>query len=244
MKIRYLVPALLTSVLVANPNIPIYRFSGDITLSRLNLLKMKGFDPKNIFDIGAFRGEWSSSVSQVFPNAHFYMFEANESHIDYLKQTGFDYFNVLLGNKDDDFVVFFSNNSTGDSILKENTHFYDEGSYSEKLRQMKKLSTVVSENHLPKPDLIKIDVQGAEKLIMEGSKEIINSAEAIILELNILEYNKDAPLLGEMLDFMDDFGFQVVDILEHHYVSTGDLIQIDFLFLKKDSTFIKRGKLG
>jgi len=93
------------------------------------------------------------------------------------------------------------------------------------------------------PDLIKIDVQGAESLIIQGSQELIKQAEIVILETKILEYNLKALLMLDTMKLMDQLGFSLMDILESHYLPTGELNEIDLLFAKKDSKFFKRGLL-
>jgi len=213
---------------------------GEIShFDRLALLKQKGFNPTVIYDIGAFKGEWSTTIQTIFPSAHFFLFEANKAHTRNLQLTGFPYFIALLGDKKD-LVTFYSIDFTGDSIFRESTVWYKEGQCIEKKLPMTTLSALVQENHLPLPDLIKMDVQGAEKLIIQGGIDIISHAEAIILETKILEYNTHAPFLYDIMILMHELGYRASDILELHYLPAGELNEVDFLFLKNDSKFIKK----
>jgi len=59
------------------------------------------------------------------------------------------------------------------------------------------------------PDLIKIDVQGAELDILKGSMSIINKAKFLIVELQHTEYNQGAPLCNQTRDFLIEYGWQV-----------------------------------
>ncbi len=214
-------------------------FFGNLHCDRLNLLKHHGFNPQIVYDIGAYKGEWSVNTHRVFPNSQFYLFEANPAHMPALNNTLFPYFISLLGDKED-LVTFYSNNSTGDSFFIENSSYYSESSTQNKKLAMTTLASIVVKNKLPLPDLIKMDVQGAERLIIDGSPEIIKNAEVIVLEASILEYNHGAPLIYEMMSLMDSTGYLVLDVLEHHYYPTGELIQIDLLFVKKNSKLIKK----
>lgn len=108
---------------------------------------------------------------------------------------------------------------------------------------MTTLDAVTKKYHLPWPDLIKFDVQGAEKMIIQGSPDVILNAELLILETKVLKYNKDAPLAYEIMIFLNDLGYTLLDILECHYLPTEELNEIDFLFAKKSSPFIKTGIL-
>ena len=72
-----------------------------------------------------------------------------------------------------------------------------------------KLETVVKNKKIPLPDLIKIDVQGAELDILKGSMNVINNAKFLIVELQHVEYNKGAPLCNKTCDFLIENGWEV-----------------------------------
>jgi len=209
---------------------------------RLNVLKNKGFQPQIIYDIGAFKGEWTTAVQKVFDHAQFFLFEANECHRSHLQKLKMPYFIGLLGDRED-LVKFYAINFTGDSIFQEQTHHYQDEKHTENLVQMTTLDSIVQQNALPLPDLIKMDVQGAEKLIIQGGYSIVCNAQVVILETSLLEYNKDAPLIFEMMALMHQLGFCVLDLVELHYLPTHELVQVDVLFVKTNSPLIKKGIL-
>jgi hypothetical protein len=75
---------------------------------------------------------------------------------------------------------------------------------------------------------------------------VITNAEIIILETNILRYNDQAPLAAEVITLMDKIGYNILDIAELHYLterSIQELIQIDFIFVKKNSSLFRSGLL-
>jgi FkbM family methyltransferase len=217
-------------------------FEKNLHFDRLSFLRDKGFEPKVIYDIGAHHGDWSLQIKEVFPKAEFFLFEANESNKPFLNKTAFPYYLSLLGDEEKT-VTFYANNSTGDSIFCEQTRFYQEGKCVKKKLPMTTLACIVAKNQIPKPDLIKFDVQGAEKMIIQGSKDVVKSAEVVILEAKILEYNKNAPLTYEIMTLMNNLGYSLLDILECHYLPSGELNEVDFLFVKNNSNLIKKGVL-
>jgi FkbM family methyltransferase len=210
---------------------------------RLRFLKTKGFSPKIIYDIGAYKGDWALEMRRIFNSAQFFLFEANDCHRERLQKLGFPFFIALLGDRKE-LVSFYSINSTGDSIFLEQTKHYKEGSYIEKKIQMTTLEDVVNTHDLPLPDLIKMDVQGAEKVIINGSLSIVCNAHIVILEVAILEFNKSAPLILEMMTLMNDLGYSMLDLAELHYFPTQELFEVDIIFVKKDSPLIKKGILS
>ena len=40
-------------------------------------LRKNGLDPRQILDIGAYKGEWTHDVLKIFPQAEYLMMEAN-----------------------------------------------------------------------------------------------------------------------------------------------------------------------
>lgn len=211
-------------------------------IERLTVLKNKGFQPKVIYDIGAFHGDWAASIHSIFNNAQFFLFEANEYNEPYLRQKGFSYFINVLGNYEGP-GIFYTINGTGDSLLREQTYHYTGNRCIKKPVQVTTLDRIVRENHLPLPDLIKMDVQGAEAMIIQGGERVVCNAEIVVLEIKILEYNEHAPLIYETMTLMDRLGYQMIDIVELHYLQQNELFEVDLLFAKKNSSLIRRGIL-
>ena len=113
----------------------------------------------------------------------------------------------------------------------------------EKTLQMNTLSSFVKKNALPLPNLVKIDVQGAEKIVIQGGMDVISHAEVVILETKILEYNAGAPSILELMMLMHSLEYRLLDIIEFHYLSSGELNEVDLLFVKNNSQLIKTGLL-
>jgi FkbM family methyltransferase len=209
---------------------------------RLLQLQQKGFFPNIIYDIGAFHGLWSREIQTIFPLADFYLFEANEDNRNALSHQPFPFFIELLGDEEREAVFYFTETpSSGESLFLEQTSYFDESKVQRRMLKMRTLSSVVQKHLIPYPDMIKIDVQGAEKLIIEGSLSLICLAEVVILETKILEYNQGAPLIHEMIKLMTSLGYRILDVLEWHYLPTGELNEMDLLFIKNTSKFIKSG---
>ena len=67
-------------------------YSHKLNYNLLNLIE-KGLKIEVIYDIGAFRGEWSNLLNKTsLKNKKFFLFEANEENKEYLKKLNFKYF--------------------------------------------------------------------------------------------------------------------------------------------------------
>jgi len=206
-------------------------------INSLKKLKLFGFEPINILDIGANKGKWSLLVKKkVFPLANYTLIEA----IDYDELSSINNFSnmtsmiVLLDEKVGK-VIWNEMRNTGDSIYKENTSYFDD------CQKIERDTTTLDITFQDKKyfDLIKIDCQGAEIPILKGGKNTILNTSVIILEMPFMgEYNVGVPNFFEHIKYMDKIGYQVYDIIEMHRVEE-ILIQIDIIFIKKGHAFEK-----
>ena len=205
--------------------------------SRVNFWKQKGWAPKVIYDIGANIGEWTTEFKNYFPESDFILFEAFEENKS--KNIHQNYHTILLDKEDNTIKPFYTTKgkfNTGNSTYIELSHHFTEGNYNTMYIPTKKLDTYVKENNIPLPDFIKIDVQGGELDVLEGGKECMNNANMILLEVSIHQYNKNAPLFADVIKYMNDNNFELIDIPEHHWINNY-LAQVDILFSKKGNGY-------
>jgi FkbM family methyltransferase len=193
-------------------------------------LLLDGIKIDTAYDIGAYKGVWTRRLKYIIPNAEFILFEANSTHEPELKKTKSQYFLEVLSDTENN-RQWWTDSSTGDSLFRENQHFYE--NLKPVVKRTRTLDSILSEFKLPLPNLIKIDVQGAELEVLRGGALAVNHSSIVILELPILEYNIGAPKISECLDFMKDNNFIPIELLEVH--KAGEfLVQIDVGFVKKD----------
>lgn len=205
-------------------------------IKALKKLKSFGFEPQHILDIGANKGKWTLEVmKKVFNELQYTLIEAiNYTELEKLttKYNNIIYKNLLLDEKEN-IVTWYEKRNTGDLFFKENTGYFDD--CKEIKRKTTTLDLSFSNNEFF--DLVKIDCQGAEIPILKGGKNIIDKASVIILEVPFMgEYNIGAPNFYEHLNYMENIGYRVYDIVELHRVDN-ILIQIDIIFIKKGHDF-------
>ena len=205
-------------------------------VNALQKLKSFGFEPKNILDIGANKGKWTLEIKKkVFPKAEYTLIEAIDyEELDKLsdRHDNINYKNILL-DEIEHFVTWYEKRNTGDSLFKENTGYFDD--CKEIKRSTTTLDLVFNKNEVF--ELIKIDCQGAEIPILKGGNRLVQKASVIILEVPFMgEYNIGAPNFYEHINYMENIGYRVFDIVELHRVDN-ILIQIDIIFIKQGHDF-------
>ena len=176
----------------------------------LHHMKAHNVDPKVIFDVGACVGHWGRHAKDVWKDATIIGFEANKDVIKTLENSGL-YDGVICSVVSHSFteVDFYHNpyNLGGNSYYKENSAEFNE-SHIEK-RSTSTLDDIYYSSGIL-PDLIKIDVQGAELDVLEGSSVCLNHCKDVIIECQHTDYNENAPKFDAIKSFLERRGFKLV----------------------------------
>jgi len=197
----------------------------------MNRLKNQGFNPKVIYDIGSAVLHWSKCAKCVWPDAKVFLFDAWDKLEDFYKVRDYEYNIGVLGNEDGKIVNFYQNDSHpwGNSYYKEigTTGVFPESSARPKT--MMKLDSVVKERGWPKPDLVKIDVQGAERDVIEGALETFKDTQYLIVEMQHGNYNEGAPKYDVTGPWLESIGWECIE----WRFSSSSPYDADYLFRRK-----------
>ena len=97
------------------------------------------------------------------------------------------------------------------------------------------LDEIAQDQKLSGRGMLKIDVQCAEHLVLEGATQLLSLIDVIIIELSFVRYDSNALVFAEMLELLTSLGFR-------YYDETGDwrspidgtLLQKEIVFLRND----------
>ncbi len=104
---------------------------------------------------------------------------------------------------------------------------------------MRTLDAMTQGTRFREPDLIKLDVQGYELEILKGGRETLRSAQAVLMEVNLLPIYRGAPLLQEAVDFLGAAGFRAYDFSGMiRRPLDGALWQADVVFVRSNSPLV------
>jgi FkbM family methyltransferase len=193
----------------------------------------KGIEIETVIDIGASNGMWSESCIKYYPEASYFLIEAQKEHQFSLdkfkgKYTNVDYKIAAAGGREG--FVFFDNSDLfgGLAIEKEDD------------RNLVKvpITTIDSEvvtNALKPPFLVKLDTHGYELPILEGAKETLKNSNIVIIEVYNFIIADESIRFWEMCVYMDKLGFLPIDLVDVlHRKKDNSLWQFDLIFIKKE----------
>ncbi|MEM9148038.1 MAG: FkbM family methyltransferase [Pseudomonadota bacterium] len=195
-------------------------------------LRDRGLRPATILDIGAFQGDWSRMAAGIWPDAEITMVEGNREKEPALsavaKELNAGLEIALLGPEDGQSVEFVVM-ETGSSVFEENSPL----DRRRERREVRSLDALFAGRRV---DLIKIDVQGYELEVLAGGQRVLGEAEAVLLEIALIEINRGAPLLDEVVAYLAARDLIAVEVLElHRRPLDGAMNQIDILFVRRSS---------
>lgn len=177
----------------------------------LHGMMLEGVEPKVIYDIGACVMHWTKEARKIWPDSKIIMFDAM-NHAEFLyKESSLDYYCEGPIGDFTRWAKFYENpmDPAGNSVFKEDTQYFTEEHAVDK--KMRSLDDIVKENNWPKPDLVKIDAQGAELLILVGGEETLSECQDIIIEMQHQEYNLGAPHKDDVTQYLTEMGFELVN---------------------------------
>lgn len=212
--------------------------------SKIIIDNIKTKERINIFDVGCYIGEFSSTINKVISNdAKFYLFDPNPN----LKIKDFNFFNIAL-DKNNSKKKFYLNEFLphSGSSLKKITMSDLTWNFTRKLFLLslnKKFKTLFvktqtldsfcKEKNITKIEILKIDVEGSELDVLIGSKKMLKKINIIYIEIFDKKNNFDKKF-KTISDLLKKYNFELVKTKNILSVSLFSNIKAkDFLFIKK-----------
>ncbi len=216
----------------------------DMEASLLNM-KRNGFSPAKIIDVGAYIGDWTRMCQRLFPYARVLMIEPQDRFREVLrKMAGADahlqFSPVLVGQAVQAAVPFYVAD-TASSIFRES----EKSACATASVPMTTIDEVTAGTEFRTAEFMKLDVQGAELLVLEGASQTLQSIEAVLMEVNLLEIYSGVPLFDQTVAFMAGRGFRVYDLCSFMRRPLDNALwQADVIFVKASSPLLRSKSWG
>lgn len=201
-------------------------------------LSQSGYRPEFIVDVGASTGFWSHVASHIFPQSQFYLIEPlleqyqGRDKAIYSMHPEFVTVAAAAGDRPGEAELNVSPDLYSSSLLDG-----AEGSPDRRWEKMRvpirTLDEISSTLSIVGQGTLKIDVQMAEHLVLDGATRFLEQIDVICIELSLNRFTPSSKTLFEMMTKLHDLGFQYFDTAGSWRQSrSGRLIQQDTIFMR------------
>lgn len=179
----------------------------------LKRMKELGVAPATVIDLGAAEGKWSDSTRSFWPEANYVLFEPLEERKEEMealcrKYPQFKYVPAAAGEAKSTTRFLISDDLDGSGVYDENAG-----------KNFRTVPVVTLDDEMDRlqlngPYLIKFDTHGFEVPILKGAAKTLDKTELVIMECYGFKLSQTCLVLDEMIRYMADLGFRVVDIVD------------------------------
>jgi FkbM family methyltransferase len=205
----------------------------------LQRLKNLSYVPEFVIDVGASTGYWSHFCQQIFPGSRFYLFEPLLSEYQqtqgdiYRLHPEFTAVEVAVSDHAETIKFNVAPDLYGSSLLADSGSS-KEGAWKQLHVPAKTLAALARELGINGHGLMKIDVQFAEHLVLEGAKGFLDQIDVIFIELSLGRLRPQAKTFVEMLNYLRGLGFEYFDVAGWwRNPPAGQLVQQDAVFVRR-----------
>jgi FkbM family methyltransferase len=205
---------------------------------------LKKIEFKTIIDIGANQGQFASRFRVLFPTAQIYSFEPIPEIFSLItrrfeKDPYFKAFNLGLGDREGSFDFFQNEFSDSSSFLPMKSLHKESFPFSQNTKLIQipvdTLDQVAKQQlQLTAPLFIKIDVQGFEKMVIQGGKETLKKASLILVEVSFQELYENQHYFESTYSLLKELGFSFIGNYDQLLSpKDGSILQADALFINQ-----------
>jgi len=177
-----------------------------------------GFQFKQVFDVGAFRGGWSQVACLAFPSAQFNLFEISGENFSLLKKNPanrpFSLHNLALSDRSGRVLYRDYGRSYALNTLIEKARFHD--TYLPSRVRLARTETgdgFCKRHGIRMIDFLKIDVEGAEYLVLRGFLKMLRRRAIRVVQFEYGYINGDAGfLMKDFYKLFDTLGYQIAPV--------------------------------
>ena len=211
------------------------------------LMARAGINPERpiIFDVGANRGQSAEQMIQVFPTAQVFCFEplpttfrqlcATASQLNAKPPFECRTFNLALSDREGTATFYTHAISAIDSLLPKIDPTFQDRETTVTCTTLSAFCTAHKISHI---NLLKVDVQGAERLVFAGATDMLHghAIDFIVFEARFqtpYAYKGEAKL-WELASNLETLGYRFVTFVEMLHNIAGILQETDVVFCRSD----------
>lgn len=201
-----------------------------------------------VFDVGAFVGETALKYNSLFPGSTIYAFEPFPDSYAQLAQNTAAHSNIIAVNKgvgDREGSSKFNSNSFAPTNSLLSTHQSSGEVWGSGLLEttatidieLTTIDSFVAAHKISNIHVLKMDVQGAEYLVLKGAEKslqqgVIKMVYTEIITMPTYEGQLD---FDEILRLMKSYGFKLFNLYNWSITKEGELRQVDAIFVYSEA---------
>lgn len=196
-----------------------------------------------VVDVGANQGQFAVAVSRFYPRARIYSFEPVPDTFQKLKaftahMSQIEVFNFGLGSDTGNIDFYQNEHSHASSALRISdiqVKELPETAHTHTITvPIKRLDEVAKSFHFEKqnPTLLKLDVQGFEKEVLNGAQQFIDQVDYLLFEASFVPMYEGEPLFSEMHAYVTSLGFRLMGPVGALEGSGQRILQMDMLYAR------------
>lgn len=168
-----------------------------------------------LFDVGAYKGDWTKYVLSKFPEAKTWLFEPNSELAWGLLRRNLNVVGYMLGNKIGE-VDFYRCTGKADEMSSAYNRkiFKDVDCVKEKHFCITVDQYIIAQD-LSNIDFLKVDVEGAELDVLKGSQGMLRNKAINFIQV---EYGGTYPDAGitfkQVLEFVNELNYNVYELID------------------------------
>jgi FkbM family methyltransferase len=194
-----------------------------------------------LIDVGASRGDFIRSVDQMCGVAHGVLVELQPERARELRsefrEPRFDVLECALSNRPGQLEVEINHDDLTTSILPTKRDLPEVAAIDVRSKgtivcESLTLDMVADRVGMRNLDLLKLDVQGAEHLVIEGGTNTLSRTKMIWTELSFVSLYDGSCLYSDIVSILQRMGFALFELTPVFRGPRGELLQSDALFMR------------
>jgi FkbM family methyltransferase len=195
-----------------------------------------------IVDVGAGRGQFALVARRRYPSASLHCFEPLAHAREKLAAVvGRDVrvHAIALGSTNTPAPFHVSEKDGSSSLLpitdRQVEAFPGTGEVGQIVVDRARLDETITPQALTRPSLLKIDVQGYELEVLQGTEHVIHLFDDVLVECSFAELYAGQPLADEVVCYLRPKGFELAGVFSVARDEAGHCLQADFHFRRRGS---------
>ena len=205
-----------------------------------NLRHLPRLEYRFVIDGGANRGSFTDAFLQLHRPERLVLVEAipdlaEKLRARYAGRSGISVVSVALSDKNGEAQFEINRSDASSSLLpidpRNMAWFNRDLTVARTVRvPTMTLPTLLAEHGMQTVDLLKLDLQGAERFVLTGGDAVLDRVRVIYTEVFFEQLYTGAWLFWEMNEFLSGHGFKLCGLSNIAHASDGDLVQANATF--------------